>query len=845
MMINLHDLIKSANGQLFGAPTSELFSDFCFDAANAGAGMLFVALRTPHGDTHPHIPEAIARGVAGVLCIEPPECDTQGVTVVMARDTREALMRWTQFVISKQAVKVVAVAGTGGKSMAVNAIHAVLSTRYHVQQGSTDVDGIFALPLSVARLKPDTQFLVLRLNPTSAGELTEMAQACQPRVVVVNHLQSDAAQGYAYLFDEHAYLMGTLSPQDLVVLNFDDEQARQLGHHTRARVQTTGIDSFGADALAYNVLVGLERTGFDMRWNEERFLGRWSPILGKHQLYGLLAAVVIGAWFGVPPAEGLKALTTLEPLSGRMKPVAGKHGAFLVDDTFRADHHATLAALDWLAEARSEGQRAILVLGEMDDTAGTSLYGYRAIGARAAQVADVLITVGGETASVARSALDQRMPAKQIFSAYSTRDALQILESLGINENDVILVKGGAHAQLESLVRALLANPDDHKRLVRQEPRGGFGADLSVRTLSPSWLEVDTDAIAHNTRMLKAQLPPDVALMAVVKANGYGHGAVKAARAALGNGAAWLAVANMVEASALRDAGIDAPILVMTHTPVHAVRYAIDSDITVTVFDVSVAQQYDRAARYLGKRLKVHVKIDTGMGRLGVLAHEAVGAFRQLHALKSLQVTGIYTHFATADEQDDFARQQLETFKNVLRPLKAGGITFEHIHASNSPATLWLEEAQFTMVRAGLVLYGMNPFKGRPLPLPFKPALTWKTTVLQVKELPPNHAVGYGRTYTTQGRERIAILPVGYADGLRRAPNAWREVLIHGVRAPLVGRVSMEKCAVNVSHIDGVTSGSEVVLLGEQQGARITAEEVAEWLGTINYEVVASILPRG
>lgn len=844
MMINLQDLIKSANGQLFGAPASELFSDFCFDVAQAGAGMLYVALRTPQGDTHPQIPEAIERGVAGVLCIEPPTSDTQGVTVVMARDTRDALMRWSHFVIGKLGIKVVAVAGTGGKSMAVNAIAAVLGIRYTVQSGVTEVDGVFAVPLSVARLKPETQFLVLRLNPATSGELTEMTQACQPRVVVVNHLQCDSAADCDQLFDEHVRLLETLSAQELVVLNFDDERARQLGHHTRARVQTTGVDSFGADALAYNVIVGLERTGFDLRWNEERFLGKWSPILGRHQLYGLLASVVIGAWFNVSAADGLKALTSLQPLSGRMNPIVGKNSAFVVDDTFRADPHATLAALDWLADVRAEGQRTILVIGEMDDTVATSLYGYRAIGARAAQVADVIITVGADTASVARAALDQQMPARNIHSAYSVRDAMQVMDTLGLNENDVVLVKGGSHTQLESLVFALLARDTDKAQLVRQEERGTFSADARVRTLHPSWIEVDTDAIAHNVRTIKAQLPASVALMTVVKANGYGHGAVKVARVALGNGATWLGVANMVEALELRDAGIDAPLLVMTYTPVHAVRQAIDNNITVTVFDANIAQQYDRAARYIGKKLMIHVKVDTGMGRLGVLANDIISMFRQLSALKSLHVTGVYTHFAAADEQEDYTRQQLETFKSVLRPLKASGMAFEHIHASNSPAALWLEDAQLTMVRTGLITYGLNPFEHQPLPLPLKPAMTWKTTVLQVKELPPNHSVGYGRIYMTQGRERVAILPVGYADGLRRAPTAWREVLINGVRAPIIGRVSMEKCAVNVSHIDGVASGTEVVLLGQQGSERITAEEVGGWFGTINYEVVTTILPR-
>lgn len=243
-------------------------------------------------------------------------------------------------------------------------------------------------------------------------------------------------------------------------------------------------------------------------------------------------------------------------------------------------------------------------------------------------------------------------------------------------------------------------------------------------------------------------------------------------------------------------------------------------------------------------KLKVHVKIDSGMGRLGIFPEEAVHFFRYLNTLTNLEVEGIYTHFSSADDNLDYTEDQIENFNHAIRPLRAAGINVKYIHASNSPATVRGINSNFNMVRPGLILYGLKPSDEAPLYEGMRPVMSWKTSVLQVKNFPAGHSIGYGNTYITRTDEKIAILPVGYADGLRRAPSTWEYVLINGQRAPIRGRISMEKTAVSVDHIEGVHAGDEVVLLGQQGEEEITAEMIAEWLGTINYEVVTSIIPR-
>ena len=370
-----------------------------------------------------------------------------------------------------------------------------------------------------------------------------------------------------------------------------------------------------------------------------------------------------------------------------------------------------------------------------------------------------------------------------------------------------------------------------------------MASTAGIHDPTPSMVQVDTEALAHNVQLIRQHIDDGVALMAVVKANGYGHGAVTVARTALRHGASFLAVANLAEAMVLRDAGIHAPILVLSYVPPAVIGLAIQHDIHIALFDLGLARQYAQVAHDMGRTLRVHVKLDTGMGRLGLLPNQVEGVFQQLVTLSHLEIEGLMTHFSMADTDPDFTAKQLVIFKECLASVRAMGVDVRYVHTSNSPATIGVKDDVFNLVRPGLLLYGLQPSQSRRLD-GLQPVMSWKTVVAQVKTLPSQSTIGYGNTYRTQGEEVIAVIPVGYADGLRRAPKTWREVLIRGQRAPIVGRVSMEKTTVNVTHIEGVSVGDEVVLLGQQGDDAITADDVAGWWGTINYEVVTSILPR-
>ncbi|HET7770771.1 MAG TPA: alanine racemase, partial [Chloroflexota bacterium] len=337
------------------------------------------------------------------------------------------------------------------------------------------------------------------------------------------------------------------------------------------------------------------------------------------------------------------------------------------------------------------------------------------------------------------------------------------------------------------------------------------------------------------------------AVMAVLKADAYGHGALRVARTAVHNGASMLGVAVLSEAQALRDRGVTAPILVLGYTPAWLARDAVRADVSVALLSLDGARALSDAALALSRpKARGHIKVDTGMHRLGIAPEEVVPFAQAVSALPGVEIEGLFTHFAAADEADEsYTRLQLSRFERVLAEWEAAGLPRPRlVHAANSAATLRFAEARFDMVRTGIALYGLDPSGEVRCPDGFRPALALKTQLAQVREIEPGEPVSYGRTWTARRRTRLGVLPIGYADGFRRAPANWGEVLVRGARVPLVGRVCMDMCTVDVTDVPAARVGDEVVLIGEQQGERITAEEVAARLGTISYEVVSQILAR-
>ncbi len=358
-----------------------------------------------------------------------------------------------------------------------------------------------------------------------------------------------------------------------------------------------------------------------------------------------------------------------------------------------------------------------------------------------------------------------------------------------------------------------------------------------------AWCEISKKAIEHNIREIQTFVGPEVNVMAVVKANAYGHGAIEISKIALESGAKYLGVSSFFEAKQLRNSTIMAPIVTLGFTPAENYYDMVQNDVTVTVRSLDVARALVSAARRLNKIAKVWIKVDTGMHRLGLNPGEVLFFIRKLQDLPNLEIEGIFTHFADADNFDlSFTEKQLLIFNKLLDELKGEGIDIPIKSAANTAGIFTLPESHFNLVRSGIGVYGFDKSKKK---LNLMRALTFKTEIVQITEIEAGETVGYSRTFKAKRPTLIATLAVGYGDGFRRAPKNWGEVLIAGQKAPLVGRVSMDQAAADITDLKGdIRRGHEVVLIGKSGNLEITAEDVAEKLGTSVYEVLTGITAR-
>lgn len=366
-----------------------------------------------------------------------------------------------------------------------------------------------------------------------------------------------------------------------------------------------------------------------------------------------------------------------------------------------------------------------------------------------------------------------------------------------------------------------------------------YFSSVDINTYS-TWLEVDLNAIKHNVAEVIKMTGREV--MAVIKANGYGHGMRPIAQACVGGGATWCGVARIEEALALRRAGISSRILVLGFTPASKIPDAIEHNITVALFNSELTQTYLDYVRIHGGVLRAHVKVETGMGRLG-MPIDVVPPF--LRALKNspILVEGIFTHFARADEPDsDSTPEQIRKFEALLAELTPQGLKPFYVHAANSAAVLNFPASYYDLTRPGDLLLGMNPMTDRELPPQFRPALTWKARLISVRTFPPGHGISYGSKYVTSKEERIGVIPIGYGDGFRRVDG--QQVLVGGKRVNIVGRVCMDQCMLQLDDVPEAKVGDEIVLVGRQGQEFISIDEVAKRWGTINYEVVCGLAER-
>ncbi len=361
----------------------------------------------------------------------------------------------------------------------------------------------------------------------------------------------------------------------------------------------------------------------------------------------------------------------------------------------------------------------------------------------------------------------------------------------------------------------------------------------------PTVAFIDTEALRHNYSVLKRLIPNGARIMAIVKANAYGHGDIEVARVLEGVGCCHFGVAILEEGCRLRQAGIKGTIVILGGIYPGQVMEIFGLDLTPVVFDLDGARVIDAAAASMGAVKKIHVKIDTGMGRLGVPSAGAIPFFEEIKRLRHVSVEGVLSHFSESESVDrGFTQRQLKEFLGVVEGIKGLGFSPDIIDMANSAAALDYPASHLGMVRPGLMLYGSYPSQRLRESIDLRPVLELKTRIMSLKRVPAGYPVSYGRTFVTKRESLIATLPLGYADGLPRRLSGTGEAIVGGLRVPLAGRVCMDLAMCDVTDVPGVKTGDEAVIIGAQGGERITVEEVAEKAGTISYEVLCNISGR-
>lgn len=874
-MIYLEYLIKATNGLLVRSGKQGHFDAFSHDTRQLMPGELFVAVRGEHGDGHDYLLDAVRRGAGGLLLegrvmaglAEETRMalEEAGVAMITVVDTRVALQQYAHYILQVWHPTVIAVAGSVGKTSTKEAIASILASNFATFRSWKNYNDLLGIPLSLGGLEARHEYAVLELSCDHPGEISELCRITGPQMGVLTNISPAQLQYFGSverLASELGTLLTALPPDGMAFVNGDDALIEPLTRDCLALVTRyfpSQAEDVSVSWAGTSCKVAIAPIIPTVPARETQTVSLASHLLGKHHVSTMLAAAMVASHCDLSFEEIRQALASVSPMMGRLYPLPGRDATRLLDDTHNATPASMVAGLEALKSLPGGGRTA--VLGDMLRLGEYEQEAHRMVGTLAASCVDYLVLRGEYASLMAEAATRAGLSTARIILTSTHADAAEAVrqaverakrageqtETMNGKLPDVILIKGSEEARMERVTELLMAQPEEAPELlVRQTP--GWKQIVVTRAERPTWVEIDLSAIANNTRQVKSLVGSAVSIMASLKADAYGHGALKVARTVLLNGASMLGVATVSEAAPLREAGINAPILVFGYVPPWQMREAVRLGLTITLYARESAQALSRAALALKRTVNVHVKVDTGMGRLGIRAErieEIVALMQEVQALPRLGLEGIFTHFAIADSVDlTHARMQLSRFLDVLEAVERRGLLPPLVHAANSAALLKLPEARFTMVRPGVALYGLDPSEEVRLPGGFRPALSFKTQVAQVKDIPAGESIGYGGTYVAEEATRIAVLPVGYADGFRRGPTNWGTVLIHGQEAPIVGRVCMDQCMIDVSEIAQVRAGDEVVLIGQQGQTSLSAERVAQRLGTSNYEVVSAILAR-
>lgn len=816
MIVNdLFGIAQAVGGRLMGSPNlryrtiREVVTDSrtCHD----GAEVLFVALVGPANNGHNYISAVKERGGKAFM-VSDVTVVSDDAAYILVDDTLVALQQLAAWWRSQFSYPVLAITGSNGKTVVKEWLSDVLTTRFQVVRSPKSYNSQVGVPLSVLQMSAEDEVAVFEAGISEPGEMMRLEAVLKPDIGVFTNL-GDAHQQF-FQTENQKLAEKLLLFQGCKSLVFRSDvtgysvQIQDFCRQNEIEAFDWGFDSVTA-TVCFSVLEeGRSEIRLLAKYKQQEYIFRL-PFNDASSIENSCHCLVALLALHLNPEDYLQAFESLQPVAMRLEIKAGINNCLLINDFYNADLHSLSVALSVLEQqATLNGQKKVLILSDIQQTGLSGVFLYSKVNKLLTDWGiDELIGIGSD---IARHASVFSVPARFYSSLPAFEEELPALPI----SNSVVLIKGARKFRFERIAALLQQKVHETK------------------------LEINLRALAENYRIFKGLLLPGTKVMVMVKAFSYGSGDAEVARALQHQNVDYLAVAVADEGIQLRNAGISVPIVVMNPTP-EAFSKMLEARLEPNLYSIDLLKQFAQAVVAAGlNAYPVHLKLDTGMNRLGLKSKDEVAQFIDLLLqYPELRLSSVFSHLAASDEPafDDFTHEQFHRFEE-LSTLVAVHITnaFDR-HILNSAGIERFPEKQFEMVRLGIGLYGVSVNR-----LPLQPIGTFKSTISQVKHVAPYETVGYGRRGKLQGAGRVAIVPVGYADGIpRKLGNGKGEAFVNGERVPFVGNVCMDMLMLDVSDVEA-KPGDEV----EFFGPHISVQEVADKLETIPYEVLTGISQR-
>jgi Alr-MurF fusion protein len=789
-----------------------------------GEDYVFWAIRGRNFNGNDFAEEALNAGAKAAVVSQRDllEKELQGDTaLILVPDTLRALQDLAASYRKRFDFPVIGITGSNGKTLVKEMLAAILCLERKTYRSPLSYNTQVGAALALLGMRPEHQVAIIEAGISLPGEMDLLERMIRPDhgiLTVISKAHIGGLGSIEKTREEKQKLFKNLTSESFLLLNADDSLSLSLAESSLARVVTFGF-SDTADVTVED-LVSEPDKGNNFRI---RFFGDVIdvalPVPGRFNVLNSLAAAAAARLLGASKDAVRQGLEGFRPSPMRLEIHTTLTGVTLINDTYNSDPASVKGALDVLAKV-GKGRRKIAILSDMLDLGPFSSEEHRVVGKDVARAeVDHLITVGENAALIGRAAAQDGMSPKRIMNTRSYNEAAEELEKI-MKYGDVVLFKGSRWFRLERIAKEL------------------------VGSIGPTRLVVNLDAMAANIKTIRGIVGDNVAIMPVVKSFGYGNDSIRTSKVALEHGVTHLAVAFPDEGATLRENRIDAPILVFNVFPEEVdkiVRYRLAA--AVSSWESALALNNGAAGQ---RKIPVHIKIDSGMGRSGVWVENAIPFIEQVVCLPNLEVEGVLTHFSSADDPDadDYTLGQINAFESMLRELSRRGHSFRYVHAANTAAVVRFPQSHYNMVRPGLGIYGMYPSPAVRSLIHLEQVITFCTKIAQIKEHPPGRCISYNRRFTTTRYSLIATLPVGYNDGYPRFQSNRGEVLVRGRRVPVVGTVCMDAMMIDVTDVPEARAGDEVVLIGRQGNEEILADDIAANGNTINYEIVCKISPR-